>query len=79
MLFDNVVAREMKTRAKLVKIGRQEGRQEGAAQERERAAQERERAAREKLEGARKQKQLGISPEAIAAGFGLTPEEIAKL
>jgi hypothetical protein len=51
----------MKTRAKLVNIGRQEG----DAQELERAA--------------RKLKLLGVSAETIAAGFGLTPEEIARL
>jgi hypothetical protein len=34
--------------------------------------QEREKAQREKLEGARKQKQMGVSPDIIAAGFGLS-------
>jgi hypothetical protein len=41
--------------------------------------EEHKRASQEKLEGARKQKSLGVSMEIIAAGFGLSPEEIARL
>jgi hypothetical protein len=51
---------------------RDEGRAEGIEEERNRAYQE-------KLEGARKQKTLGVSAEIIAAGFGLSPEEIERL
>jgi hypothetical protein len=51
---------------------RDEGLAEGIEQERKRASQE-------KLEGARKQKTLGVSTEIIAAGFGLSPEEIERL
>ncbi|MDR2071530.1 MAG: hypothetical protein LBP81_08980, partial [Treponema sp.] len=68
---------------------------EKAWQERERAWQEPARATRqaqdrgfwdrdrairqEKQEGARRLKQMGVSPDIIAAGFGLTLEEIERL
>ncbi|MDR2070105.1 MAG: hypothetical protein LBP81_01620, partial [Treponema sp.] len=38
-----------------------------------------EEARQEKQEGARRQKQMGVSPDIIAAGFGLTFEEIEQL
>jgi hypothetical protein len=34
---------------------------------------------RENLEGAWKQKQMGVSPDIIAAGFGLSREETEEL
>jgi hypothetical protein len=37
------------------------------------------KARREKLEGARKQKQMGISPDIIVAGFGLSRKETEEL
>jgi hypothetical protein len=64
IMFEHVVERYWKLKDE----GLAEGRME-----------ERKRAYREKLEGAVKQKRMGIAPEAIAAGFGLSPEEIERL
>jgi hypothetical protein len=64
MMFEALVERYL--------TAREEGREEGRAEERETAH-------REKLEGARKQKQSGVPPEIITAGFGLSPEEIENL
>jgi predicted transposase/invertase (TIGR01784 family) len=56
--------------------GLAEGREEGRAEGRE---EERERAYQEKRESARRLKDMGIPPDKIAAGLGLTVEEIGRL
>jgi predicted transposase/invertase (TIGR01784 family) len=56
--------------------GLAEGREEGLAKGREEGEAQ---ARREKLEAARKLKDLGVPPEKIAAGLGLSPEEIEAL
>jgi N12 class adenine-specific DNA methylase len=61
---------------------REKARQEqerAVLQEQEKARQEQEKARQEKHESARRLKQMGVSPGIIAAGLGLSLEEIERL
>jgi hypothetical protein len=72
---EKVIKQERERWEKAVK----QEREKVVRQEREKAQQEREKAQQEKLEGARKLKRMGVSPDVIAAGFGLSLEEIEGL
>jgi hypothetical protein len=83
-MFETLVERHWQLkdegRAEGFAIGLTKGREE----ERKRAREEECKRAREEeckraREGSRKQKRLGVSPDIIAAGFGLSLEEIEKL
>ncbi|MDR2070326.1 MAG: Rpn family recombination-promoting nuclease/putative transposase [Treponema sp.] len=63
-MFDGLVESVLRDKRQAVRAARKEAREE---------------ARREKLEGARKQKQMGVPPGIIAAGFGLSLEEIDRL
>jgi hypothetical protein len=71
-MFEALVEQHWRLRDEGLAEGIAKGRAEGIEQEHKRASQE-------KIEGARKQKTLGVSTEIIAAGFGLSPEEIDLL
>jgi predicted transposase YdaD len=75
-MFEHVVERYWKLKDEGRAEGRMEGWTEGLEEGR---AEERERAFRAKLEGAGKMKHLGVAPDIIAAGFGLSLEEIERL
>jgi ElaB/YqjD/DUF883 family membrane-anchored ribosome-binding protein len=82
-MFDALVESVLADKRQAVQQAKEEARQEwerAIRQEREQVRQEQERAWQEKLEGAaRRQKQMGVSPGIIAAGFGLSHEEIERL
>ncbi|MDR2071632.1 MAG: hypothetical protein LBP81_09490, partial [Treponema sp.] len=74
-MFDALVESVLADKRQAVQRAKEESRQEW-----ERAVLwEREKARQEKLEGARRLKQLGGSPDIIAASFGLSLEEIERL
>ncbi|MDR2071531.1 MAG: hypothetical protein LBP81_08985 [Treponema sp.] len=81
-MFDALVESVLADKRQAVQQAKEEAWQERekARQEWERMIlQEQERAWQEKQEGARRLKQMGVSPDIIAAGFGLSLEEIERL